>query len=131
MKYRGWLRRLCYLHNTLSTKLPTYLYQLIPPILKSHCNPGCYRASYCRTDLFRNTFLFFSIKEWNKLNPDIRTLNSHAMFRKKLLTFIRPSEKSIYNIYDPQRYKIISGLNRLYFEYLKVILSTRYLVCFS
>ena len=40
------------------------------------------------------------------------------MFRKKLLTFIRPSEKSIYNIYDPQGSKL---LNRptLGFSYLR------------
>ena len=98
---RRWLRRLCYLRKVLSTKLPTYLYELMPPIINSHRNPGCYRALYYRTDLFRNSFLPFSIYEWNKLDPDIRTLDSHAMFHKKLLTFIRSSEKSIYNIYDP------------------------------
>ena len=32
----------------------------------------------------------------------ISKLDSHAMFRKKLIFFIRPSGKSIYNIYDPQ-----------------------------
>ena len=99
---RRWLRRLCYLHKVLSTKLPTYLYELIPPIINSHRNSGCYRALYCRTDLFRNSFLPFSINEWNKLDPDIRNLDFHAMFRKKLLNFIRLSEKSIYNIYDQQ-----------------------------
>ena len=39
---RRWLRRLCYFHEVLSTKLPTYVYELTPPILNSHCNPGCY-----------------------------------------------------------------------------------------
>ena len=57
MKDRRWLRRLCYSHKVLSTKLPTYLYELIPPIINSHRNPGCYRALHCRTDLFRNSFL--------------------------------------------------------------------------
>ena len=85
LKDRRWLRRLCYLHKVLYTKLPTYLYELIPPIINSHRNLGCYRASCCRTDLFRNSFLSFSINEWNKLDPDIRSLDSHAMFRKRLL----------------------------------------------
>ena len=40
LKDRKWLRRLCYLYMVLSAKLPTYLYELIPPILNSHCNPG-------------------------------------------------------------------------------------------
>ena len=52
LKDRRWLRRLCYLHKVLSTKLPTYLYELIPPIINSHRSPGCYRALYCRTNLF-------------------------------------------------------------------------------
>ena len=40
------------------------------------------------------------------------------MFRKKLLTFIRPSEKSIYNIYDPQGSKLLNRL-RLGFSHLR------------
>ena len=64
----------------------------------------------CRTDLSQNSFLPFSIEEYNNLDPDIRKLGSHAIFRKKLLTFIRPSEKSIYNIYDPQGSKLLNRL---------------------
>ena len=118
MKDRRWLRRLCYLHKVLSTKLSTYLYELVPPIINSHCNPGCYRALYCRTDLSRNFFLPFSINEWNNLDPDIRNVDSHAMFRKNLLTFIRAFEKSIYNICDPQGSKFLNKL-RLGFSHLR------------
>ena len=32
------------------------------------------------------------------------------MFRKKLLTFIKPSEKCIYNIYDPKGSKFLKRL---------------------
>ena len=35
----------------------------------------------------------------------------HAMYRKELLTFRRPSEKSIYNIYDLQRSKLLNRLS--------------------
>ena len=88
LKDRRWLRRLCYLHKVLSTNLPAYLYELIPPIINSHRNPGCYRALYCRTDLFRNSFWFFSINEWYKLDSDISNLDYHAMLLKELLNFI-------------------------------------------
>ena len=118
LKDRRWLRLLCYLHKVLSTKLPTYLYELIPPIINSHRNPGCYRALYCRTDLFRNSFLPFSINEWNKLDPNIRNLDSPEMFCKKLLNFIRSSEKGIFNIYDPQGSKFLNRL-RLGFSHLR------------
>ena len=117
LKGRRRLRQLCYLHNVLSTKLPTYFYDLIPPIINSHRNPGCYRTLYCRTDLFRNCFSPLSMNEWNKFDPDIRNLDSHMKFRKKLLNFIRSSEKSIFNIYDAQRSKLLNRL-RLSFSHL-------------
>ena len=50
----------------------------MPPILNSHRNSGCYGALYCRTDLFRNPFLPLSINEWNKLDPNIKNLDSHV-----------------------------------------------------
>ena len=40
------------------------------------------------------------------------------MFRKKMLYFIRPSEKSIFNIYDPQGSKLLNKL-RLGFSHLR------------
>ena len=118
LKDRRWLRQLCYLHKVLSTKLPTYLYKVIPPILNSHRNPGCYTALYYRTDLYRNSFLPFSINEWNRLDPDIRNLDSQTLFHKKRLAFLRPSARSIYNIYDPQGSKLLSRL-RLDFSHLR------------
>ena len=116
LKDRRWLRWLCYLHKVLSIKLPAYLYELIPPII-NYCNPGCYRALYCTADLFQNSFSPFSFNKWNKLDPDIRNLDSHKMFCKKLFNFIRNSEKSIFNIYNPQRSKLPSRL-RLGFSHL-------------
>ena len=55
LKGERWLRRLCYLHKVLSTKLPSYLCELIPPIINSHRNPGCYSGLNCKTDLFQNS----------------------------------------------------------------------------
>ena len=110
LKDRKWLRRFCYLHEVLSTKLLTYLYEPILPIINSHRNPGCYRPLYCTTDLFRNSFSPFSINEWNKLDPAIRNLDSHDMLHKKLLNFITPSVKSIFNIYDPQGSNLLNRL---------------------
>ena len=42
-----WLRRLCYFHKILSTKL-------IPPLHMPHCNPGCLKVFQCRIKLFQN-----------------------------------------------------------------------------
>ena len=47
----------------------------------------------------------------------LRNLDSHEMFRKKLLNFIRSSGKSIFNVYDPQGSKLLNRL-RLGFSHL-------------
>ena len=52
LKDKRWLKRPCYLHKVLSTKLPTRLYELISLIINSHRNPGCCRALHYRPDLF-------------------------------------------------------------------------------
>ena len=52
------------------------------------------------------------------MDTDIENLDSHVKFRKKLLNFIRPSEKSIFNIYDPQRSKLLNRI-RLGFSHLR------------
>ena len=82
----------------LSTKLPPYLYDLTPPLQRSHHNPGCLKAFQCRTEPYQNSFLPYSV---NKLDPSMRCAESHSLFQKKLLEFIRPIENNIYRIHDP------------------------------
>ena len=52
------------------------------------------------------------------MDPNVRNLDSHEIFRKKLLNFIRPSEKSTFNIHDPQGSKHLSRLT-LVFSHLR------------
>ena len=109
LRNRRWLRRLSYLYKIISTKLPPYLYDLIPPLQRSHRYPGCFKTLRCRTELFRNSFL---------LDSDIKNSDSYEMFRKKLLAFIRPVGNSMYGIYDPFGVKLINRL-RLGFSHLR------------
>ena len=52
----------------------------------------------------------FTLTEWNKLDSDIKNIDSHTMFSKKLLTSIRPLGNDTYGIYDPL---VVILLNRL------------------
>ena len=65
-----------------------------------------------------NSFLPFTLNEWNKLDSDIKNSDSYEMFRKKLLPFIRPVGNSMYCIYDPFGVKLINRL-RLGFSHLR------------
>ena len=71
-----------YLNKIISTKSPPYLYELVPPLQRSYRYPGCFKTLRCRTEFFRNSFLPFTVSEWNKLNSDIKNSDSYAIFRK-------------------------------------------------
>ena len=72
----------------------------------------------CRTELFQNYFLPFTISEWNKLDPDVRNVETYSLFRKNLLAFIRLIENSISSIYDPLGIKLLHRL-QLSFSHLR------------
>ena len=78
---------------------------------------GCIYEPLCRTMSFKNSFLPYAIKEWNKLDPNIRNAETYASFRKMLLNFVRPIGNSTYKIYDPLRIKLLTRL-RLGFSHL-------------
>ena len=78
-------RRMSYFYKIISTKLPPYLHELIPPLQRSHQYPGWFQTFCYRTTFFQNSFLPFAITKWKKLDSDIKSIDSHSMFRKKLL----------------------------------------------
>ena len=102
----------------ISTKLPPYLYELIPPLQRSDCYPDSFQTFRCRTIFFQNSFLPFTITEWNKSESDIKNIDSHAMFRNRLLTFIRPLGNDAYRIYVPLGVRLLNRL-RLRFSDLR------------
>ena len=44
LKDRRWLRRMSYFYKIISTKVPPYLYEFIPPLQISHQFPGCFQT---------------------------------------------------------------------------------------
>ena len=118
LRNRRWLRRMSSLYKNISTKSPPYLYELILPLQSSHRYPDCFKTLRCRAELFRNSFLPFTVNEWNRLDSDIKNGNSYTIFRKKNLAFIRPAGNSMYGIYDPFGVKLINRL-RLGFSHLR------------
>ena len=107
-----------YLYKIISTKLRPYLYELIPPLQMSRRYPSCFQTFRRRTTFFENSFLRFTITKWNKLDSDIKNIDSHAMFRKKLLTFIRPLGNDTYGIFDHLGLRLLNRL-RLGSSYLR------------
>ena len=61
-------------------KQPALLYDLISPLQRLSRNKGCIYGLFYRTVSFKNSFLPYAIKEWNKLDPDIRNAKTYASF---------------------------------------------------
>ena len=104
------MRRLCLFYKVVSTKLPAYIYDFIPPVRQSQRHSNTFNSFSCRTECFKNSFFPCVIREWNKLNPEIRRSGSYNIFRKSLLNFIRPSAGKVFNINDTIGIKLITRL---------------------
>ena len=68
---RRWMRSLCLFYTVVSTKLPAYIYVIIPPVNQSQRHPNTFISVSCTTELFKNSFLPCVIAKWIKLNPEI------------------------------------------------------------
>ena len=118
LQQRKWMRRFRLFYKVVSTKLPAYIYDFIPPVKQYKKHPSIFSCFSCRTEYFKNSFSPCVIDEWNKLNPEIRSSDNYNIFRKSLLIFIRPSASKVYNINDTKDIKLITRL-RLGFSHLR------------
>ena len=109
------MRRFCLFYKAVSTKLPAYSYDIIPPVRQSPRHPTTFDSISCRTEYFKNSIflsMFFPcvIGEWNKINREIRKSGTYNTFRKSILNFIRTSVSKVYNINDAIGIKLITRL---------------------
>ena len=117
---RRWYRRLCHFFYLKNNQSPEYLFNLIPAERQTNYdlrNQRIYTPAVSRTVRFSNTYFSNAPYEWNLLDRDIRSSESIAEFKRKLLSKIRPAENSIYNIYDIEGVRILTKL-RLNFSAL-------------
>ena len=102
----------------MNEEAPKYLTNLIPKsqqtIATRNSNTPIF---YCRTDCFKNSFFPSPLKDWFSLDVSIRNSESIAIFKSRLVSFIRPSQSNVYNIFDPSGLKLLTRL-RLGFSHL-------------
>ena len=74
-------------------------------------------------DYYKDYFFLSTIIEQNKLDCDIKNSESLALFKKRILAFMRPSANSTFQCHNPKSSKIISrlrlGLSHLRFHKFK------------
>ena len=105
-------RRLCVIYKLLLTQCPKYLFDILPFSESFYDTRKKQRPfSNCRTDCFKYSFFPNSLSEWSQLGPEIQNSQSIVVFKGKLLSFIRPSKRSIFNVNDPEGVKYLTRLH--------------------
>ena len=77
----------------------------IPTIRSTHRTRNNVRYTF-----FRNTYVPFTVTEWNKLDKSVRNAESSSIFKKSILKFMWPSGNSIFNFHNPKGIKIFPRL---------------------
>ena len=95
----------------MTEKAPNYLIDLI-----TKCDTTIRTRSnsiptfHCRTDCFKYSFFPSTLNYWFSLYINIRNSDSISLFKSRLLSFIRPVQNKIYNIFDPEGLKFLTRL---------------------
>ena len=116
---------------------PLYLSSLVPPLVQnaSRYNIRNYNDTQTvasRTTLFYNSFLLSSVRDWNRLNPDIRNNGTLDAFNYKLNQNLPVIPKQYYSgirKYQIWHTRIRTGCSSLKNElFLKILLTFHYVL---
>ena len=119
LRVKRWYRKMIFFYRIVNELAPKYLTYILPTANNcSYCTRSQTNSEinqfYTRTESFKNSFFPYSIKEWNKLDVNIRSLSSLCKFKQALLDSARTDGNSLFGIHDPTGVKL---LNRFRLKY--------------
>ena len=118
LKSRRWWRKLSAIYKLLSNQCPKYIFDIIPSSVSFYDTRKKQIPFFnCRNDHFKYFFFANSLSVWSQLAPEIQNSGSIAVFKNKILFFIWPSKRSIFNANNPEGVKYLTRL-RLRFSHL-------------
>ena len=109
---RRWSGRLMFYKST-NNLAPIHTKDPIPPLQQSQYslhNQDVIGRIEARTGKFKSSFYPHCLSYWNDLDPEIRLAPSVAVFKKQLLSIIRPPVRSIFGIHDPKGLSYLTQL---------------------
>ena len=99
LKSQRWFRRLCCMFKIMKNEASINLISLIPKREQTFNTRNKHLPTYnCRTDCFKYSIFPCTLNDWFNLDVSIRNSESISIFKSKLLSFIRPVQKNIFNI---------------------------------
>ena len=112
--------------DVLLNLTPLYTKDPIPQRHQSHYslrNQDVIGRIKARTEKFQSSFYPHCLAVWNEFDPELRHAPSVTVFKKKLLSIIRPPAKSVFGIHDPVGLSYLTqirvGLSKLNFHKFK------------
>ena len=91
-------RKLCFYYKIRHSMCPIYLTELLP-IMKTRCYSlrlnSAPTVPNFRTERFKSTFFPSCSSNWNQLDPNIQNSSSIEIFKRTLLSFIRPKSANV------------------------------------
>ena len=115
LQTRRWYRNMIFLCKKLNGLAPKYLFDIYLVSKNWHYstrNQSKLELSqfFTRTKSFINSFFRYCIKDWNKLDTEIKNLPSLSTFKKALLVFCKTEENLLFNVHNPIVVKYLSRL---------------------
>ena len=112
LTYRRLSHRLIMLFKIVNKLIPHYLGEKLPPLRFPFSDDPItiFREFRPRTERFAKSFFPDAIKLWNTLMPYFSEMPTLSELKNHLLSLFRPTQKSIFNVYDPVGTKILFQL---------------------
>ena len=112
LSFGQWFRRFCTFYKIKTQRAPKYLYKLIPIKNNTYDTRSTHSVGtyFCRRNAFKYSIFSYTIREWNKLDLQLRNEKSFEKFRNTLLKLGRPTPDLRYGIHHPLGLNLLTRL---------------------
>ena len=112
LQNRRCYRRLSLLYKVIAIQSLSYVFNMFPRKNTSRPTRGSDNIPLLGTkyNFFKNSYFPAAVKEWNRLDIDIWKSDSISIFKKLILSFIRPLPNKVSNSHNLQGLKFLAKL---------------------
>ena len=112
LEKRRWYRRMCVFWKMVNGYAPSYLTECLPPpqFSRNPTRQDLFSIVTKNTSYFSKSFFPFCTDQWNALDPAIKNIKSISLFKKSLLSFLRPTAAYVFDVVDYSGLKLLTRL---------------------
>ena len=107
LQQQRWYIKLCCFYKIIKSQSPKYLYSIIPVHSMSYRTRQCNKFPAINGVNPAISLILSTKMERNKLDWEIKNSESVVTFKKRILSFIRPSASSTFNCHKPRGIKLL------------------------